>query len=121
MFYPTLTLKTSTWPDHIAFYFIVPMEIVPMGNWGRFPWGKPDARKSRYPTLNHYSPSAHSIFVWPYKPLLDIDSFTTDTYGIFEVRTKLIWVRAVHTKVLALALAFKHYSIFNLRLFLSFL
>ena len=45
-------------------YFVVPMEISPMVNSGRFPLGKPAATELWYPTLNNYKVHAGS-FVFP--------------------------------------------------------
>ena len=39
--------------DDYFFHFVVPMEIFPMWNSGRFPRGKPASTQSRYPNLNN--------------------------------------------------------------------
>ena len=38
-----------------------------------------------------------TVFVFPYHRFWDLFFFTTDGYGIFNVRTHTFWVRAVHT------------------------
>ena len=62
-------------------HFVVPIEISPMGNSGRFPQGKPGATESRYPTVINYCVHTGSFRVSRTPPNSDMD------YRIFDVRT----------------------------------
>ena len=55
-----------------------------------FPWGKPAALKSHYPTLiNFLEPSACGIFVCGHTTGCEAYYFTTDGYGIFNMHTNV--------------------------------
>ena len=67
----------------VFFLFCTLLGISPMGNWSRFPQGKPAATESRYPALIHYK-SACLVFSGFHNPP---NSVTDMDYRIVNVST----------------------------------
>ena len=79
--------------------FFFPMGIFfPWEIRGLFPRGKLAATESRYPTVMTYQPIVCAVILCVTTPPAvgaASYSFTTDGYGIFNVRAFIFWVRAV--------------------------